>query len=52
MLVSVGGQLAGYSRYAFEAVDPPELLVLLVVALVSIVAYRKWKLDETYASDA
>jgi hypothetical protein len=52
LLVSVGGQLAGYSRYAFEAVDPPELLVLLLVALVSIFAYRKWKRVETHASDA
>ncbi|SRR6266496_2823327 len=50
LVLSVGGSIAGYSRYAFEGFEKMESLALLAVAAVSLYAYRKSK--HVHASNA
>ena len=51
-LLSVGGAMSGYSRYAFESFDSMESLLLVALTAVSLYAYRRWKRTERHASNA
>jgi hypothetical protein len=42
LLISVVGRLVGYTHYGFEGGSLRDLLILLVVAIIAYLGYRKW----------
>jgi hypothetical protein len=50
--ISVVGLLTGYTRYGFEGASPTDFLILVIVAAIAYLGYRKWPQQERYEIDA
>jgi len=50
--ISVVGLLTGYTRYGFEGASPKDFLILVIVAAVAYLGYRKWPQQERNVFDA
>jgi len=37
--------LLGYAKYAYEMIDPVQVIVFALLAVTSFVAYLRWEID-------